>query len=129
MRVLYCSDLHIEIRQRDASARWCEKLPLGDGPDLSRFVGAVDLLVRAGDTGRVHSTRNVSPLSYAGQAANFIGCPVVLVPGNHEYYRGSFDEDRAALLTARRPGVTVLDRGETLVAHSASRIRVLGATL
>src|SRR4051794_35029905 len=104
-------------------------LPLGYGPDLSPFAGAMDLLVLAGDIGRVRSTRNVSPLSYAGQAAGFLGCPVILVPGNHEYYRGSFDEDRAALLTAGRPGVTVLDRGEAHVAHGSARVRVLGATL
>ena len=54
---------------------------------------------------------------------------VVLVPGNHEYYRGSFDEDRAALLAANTPGVTVLDRGEASIAGSSSRLRVLGATL
>jgi hypothetical protein len=128
VRVLYFSDVHVEIRERDASP-WCGTLPLGYGPDLSPFAGAVDLLVLAGDIGRVRSTRNVSPLSYAGQAATFLGCPVILVPGNHEYYRGSFDEDRAALLTAERPGVTVLDRGEALIAHGATRLRVLGATL
>ncbi|MGD9616537.1 MAG: metallophosphoesterase [Alphaproteobacteria bacterium] len=129
MRVLYFSDAHIEIRERDASSPWCATLPLGYGPDLSPFARAVDLLVLAGDIGRVHSTRNVSPLSYAGQAADFLGCRVVLVPGNHEYYRGSFDEGRAALLMAERPGVTVLDRSETMIAHGAARLRVLGATL
>src|ERR1051325_8820842 len=120
MRVLYFSDVHIEIRERDVSSPWSARLPLGYGPDLSRFAGAVDLLVLAGDIGRVHSTRNVSPLTYAGQAADFLGSPVVLVPGNHEYYRGSFDEDRTALLTARRPGVTVLDRGEAPIASGAT---------
>ena len=129
MRVLYFSDVHIEIREREKSAPWCGMLPLGCGPDLSPFAEAVDLLVLAGDIGRVRSTRNVSPLSYAEQAAGFLGCPVILVPGNHEYYRGFFDEDRAALLTARRHGVTVLDRGEALIAHGSTRLRVLGATL
>ena len=104
MRVLYFSDVHIEIRERDASAPWCGMLPLGYGPDLSPFAEAVDLLVLAGDIGRVHSTRKVSPLTYAEQAAGFLGCRVILVPGNHEYYRGSFDEDRAALLTHGGPG-------------------------
>jgi hypothetical protein len=62
VRVLYFSDVHVEIREREASSRWCRTLPLGYGPDLSAFAGAVDLLVLAGDIGRVHSTRNVSPL-------------------------------------------------------------------
>ena len=67
-------------------------------PTCRRLREAVDLLVLAGDIGRVRSTRNVSPLTYAEQAADFLGCRVILVPGNHEYYRGAFDEDRAALL-------------------------------
>src|SRR3954447_19301668 len=129
MRVLYFSDVHIEIREREASPPWCATRPLGYGPDLSPFAGAVELLVLAGDIGRVRSTRNVSPLSYAEQAAAFLSCPTILVPGNHEYYRGSFDEDRAALLGAERPGVTVLDRGEALIASGAIWLRVLGATL
>src|SRR6516164_4118866 len=111
IRVLYFSDAHIEIWQSDESHPWSETRPLGFGPDLRPFVGTVDLLVLAGDIGRIHSTRNVSPLSYAEQAAAFLGSQVILVPGNHEYYRGSFDEDRAALLTATNPGVVVLDRG------------------
>jgi Calcineurin-like phosphoesterase len=129
IRVLYFSDAHIEIRQSDESHPWSETRPLGFGPDLRPFVGAVDLLVLAGDIGRIHSTRNVSPLSYAEQAAAFLGSQVILVPGNHEYYRGSFDEDRAALLTATNPGVVVLDRGEMVVRGSSRALRVLGATL
>jgi predicted MPP superfamily phosphohydrolase len=129
VRILYFSDVHIEIRERDASSPWSVKLPLGYGPDLSPFARAVDLLVLAGDIGRVHSARNVSSLTYAEQAADFLGCPVILVPGNHEYYRGSFDEDRAALLMAERAGVAVLDRSETVIMHGAARLRVLGATL
>jgi hypothetical protein len=130
IRVLYFSDAHIEIRQSDESSlRWSETLPLGIGPDLRPFVGKVDLLVLAGDIGRIHSTRNVSPLSYAEQAAALLGSKVILVPGNHEYYRGSFDEDRAALLTTTTPGVVVLDRGEAMVRGSSRALRVLGATL
>jgi len=102
---------------------------LGFGPELSTFVGAVDLLILAGDIGRVHSTRNVSPLSYAREAADFLGCGVVLVPGNHEYYRGCFREDRAALLAAGDRTVTVLDRGEASIARGGAPLRVLGATL
>ena len=125
MRILYFSDVHLEVRERQAPSSWTGVLPLGFGPDLSAFVGRVDLLVLAGDIGRLRSTRNVSPLSYAQQAAAFLGCRVILVPGNHEYYRGSFDGDRAALLAAEIPGVTVLDRGEARI----GALRVLGATL
>ena len=85
MRIVYFSDVHIEIRESQPAAPWSDTLPLGFGPELSTFVGAADLLILAGDIGRVHSTRNVSPLSYAREAADFLGCAVVLVPGNHEY--------------------------------------------
>jgi DNA repair exonuclease SbcCD nuclease subunit len=96
VRILYFSDLHIEIQERETAAPWSDTLPLGFGPELSKLVGAADLLILAGDIGRVRSRRNVSPLSYARQAADFLGCRVVLVPGNHEYYRGCFEEDRYA---------------------------------
>jgi hypothetical protein len=130
VRVLYFSDAHIEIREGDGSRHWSRSRPLGFGPDLLPFVGKVDLLVLAGDIGRVRSTRNVSPLSYAEQAAALLGCQVILVPGNHEYYRGSFDGDRVALLAATNPGVSVLDRGEVVIAPGPSgALRVLGATL
>ena len=129
IRVLYFSDAHIEIRRSDQSHTWSETHPLGFGPDLRPFVGAVDLVILAGDIGRIHSTRNVSPLSYAEQVAAFLDSQVILVPGNHEYYRGSFDEDRAALLTATNPGVVVLDRGEAMIRGSSRVLRVLGATL
>ena len=129
MRILYFSDVHVEIRERDGRSPWSSMLPLGFGPDLSPYVGVVDLLVLAGDIGRVHSTRNVSPLAYAGQAAAFLACRVILVPGNDEYYRGSFDEVRAALLATKPPGVSVLDRGEALIAHTSTRLRILSATL
>jgi hypothetical protein len=129
MRILYFSDIHVEVRQQHESSPWIETLPLGFGPNLSPFVGAVDLLLLAGDIGRVHSTRNVGPLAYAQQAAAYLGCCVIFVPGNHEYYRGSFEKDREALLAAAVSGVSVLDRGEVLLPQAAGRLRVLGATL
>src|SRR5215468_9604693 len=129
MRIVYFSDVHIEIRESQPAAPWSDTLPLGFGPELSTFVGAADLLILAGDIGRVHSTRNVSPLSYAREAADFLGCGVVLVPGNHEYYRGCFREDRAALLAAGDRTVTVLDRGEASIARGGAPLRILGATL
>lgn len=129
MRVLYFSDIHIEVRERGGFVPWSGTLPLGLGPDLSPFAGAVDLLVLAGDIGRIHSRRNVSPLAYAEQAGAFLGCRVVLVPGNHEYYRGSFEEDRAALLASGRSDMEVLDRVEAFVPAAPGPLRVLGATL
>lgn len=127
--ILYFSDIHIEIREQQSGRAWTSRHPLGLGPDLRAHAGRVDLLVLAGDIGRMHSRRDVSTLSYAAQAAQCLGCPVLVVPGNHEYYRGCFDEEREALLAARREGVTVIDRGEAGFPVGGRTLRVLGATL
>ncbi len=129
MNVLYFSDIHIEIRERNSLAPWIDLLPLGYGPDLTSFTGDTDLVVLAGDIGRVRSQRNVSPLTYAQQVAEYLNCEVAMVPGNHEYYRGSFDEVRTTLMAARIPGVAVLDRREMFYPHRHGTLRVLGATL
>jgi len=46
MRILYFSDVHLEVRERQAPSSWTGVLPLGFGPDLSTFVGRVDLLLK-----------------------------------------------------------------------------------
>ena len=37
--MVYFSDVHIEIRESQAAARWSDTLPLGFGPELSTFAG------------------------------------------------------------------------------------------
>lgn len=127
--ILYFSDIHIEIREREPGPAWTEIRPLALGPDLTGFAGTADLVVLAGDIGRMRSRRDVSTLRYAEQASVYLGCPAVVVPGNHEYYRGSFDDEREALLAARVAGVTVLDRNEACFACTRGALRILGATL
>ena len=127
--VLYFSDIHIEIREKAGRLGWTDLMPLDLGPDLREFAGKADLLVLAGDIGRMRSERDVSTLRYAEQAVQRLGCPAVVVPGNHEYYRGSFDAEREALLAAKLEGVTVLDRGEARFALPGGALRVLGTTL
>ena len=128
-RILYYSDIHIEIREKDPGSGWTDIQPLALGPDLTGLAGTADLLVLAGDIGRMRSRRDVSTLRYAEQAAAYLGCPAVVVPGNHEYYRGSFDDERDTLLAARVAGVTVLDRGEAYYPCDSGSLRILGATL
>jgi len=128
-KILYFSDIHIEIREQEGRTGWTRIAPLDLGPDLAGLAGTADLVVLAGDIGRMRSRRDVSTLRYAEQAAAYLGCPAVVVPGNHEYYRGSFDDEREALLAARVAGVTVLDRGEARYACGSAALRVLGATL
>lgn len=129
MRVAYFSDIHLEIRATSSRVPWTETYPLDLGPDLSRLAGTVDLAVMAGDIATIRPYRGVSVIAYAEQVAAFLGCPVVLVPGNHEFYHGEFDADRAELLAAKVPSVIALDRGEAYFPHSAGRLRVLGTTL
>jgi len=128
-KILYFSDVHIEIRQKEGRPAWTGVWPLDLGPDLTNLAGTADLVVLAGDIGRMRSRRDVSTLRYAEQAAAYLRCPAVVVPGNHEYYRGSFDDEREALLAARVAGVTVLDRGEAHYARGPGSLRILGATL
>lgn len=109
-RILYYSDIHIEIRGKEEPSAWTAMRPLAFGPDLAGLAGTADLLVLAGDIGRMRSRRDVSTLHYAEQAAAYLGCPALVVPGNHEYYRGVFEDERDALLAAQAAGVTVLDR-------------------
>jgi hypothetical protein len=130
MRILYFSDVHIEIRESQSRFPWTEIYPLDLGPDLSEFVGSVDLAILAGDIGTIRPRNGVTVLGYAEQVGAFLRCPVVLIPGNHEFYGSSdFDADRAKLLAAKAPGVTALDRGEAFFPHHAGALRVLGATL
>jgi Calcineurin-like phosphoesterase len=129
MRILYFSDVHIEIRMEGSRTPWTDIYPLDLGPDLTGFAGQVELAVLAGDIGTIRPRDGVSVLGYAEQVGSFLDCPVVLVPGNHEYYRGNFDIDQAALLAAKAPGVTALDRGDAFFPHSVGSLRVLGATL
>jgi hypothetical protein len=129
VRIIYFSDVHIEIRVDDSRVPWTDIYPLDLGPDLSAFVGAVDLLVLAGDIGTIRPRGDVSTVAYAEQVAAYLRCPVVIVPGNHEYYRGCFEDDREALIATKVLGVTALDRGEAFVPVRDQSLRVLGATL
>jgi hypothetical protein len=130
VKILYFSDVHIEIRESRSRCSWTEIYPLDLGPNLSDFVGGVDLAVLAGDIGTVRPKNGVTVLGYAEQVAAYLRCAVVLIPGNHEFYGSSdFDVDCARLLAARVPGVTALDRGEAFFPHPAGSLRILGAIL
>ena len=128
-RILYFSDIHIEIRESETRVGWIDTYPLDLGPDLSDFPGTVDLAILAGDIGTIRPTRGVSAQVYAEQVSAYLGCPVVLVPGNHEYYGGVFRDDRESLLAENRPGVSFLDRGVAYFSGAGGILRILGATL
>lgn len=135
IRLLYMSDLHIEMEHwrlsprglRDAWHRWrhLPGHPLS-GPLLAHE-GKVDLVVLAGD---IHVGMKVT--RYASEVAKYLGVPVVLVAGNHEYYGqpmmllepaffgwADFSAGRGAFLENSVASYTIRDE----------RLHVLGCTL
>lgn len=112
IRIALMSDLHLEF-EASPGVDWTPTA----GVDLVVLPGDVDVGVRA--------------VGYAERVARELGCPVVLIPGNHEYY----GHDRPALLAALREaaataaGVLVLDEDEALVETAAGWVRLLGCTL
>jgi hypothetical protein len=112
MRVLFFSDCHIELRAASTRTSWCDIYPLDLGPCLTPYAGKVDLAILAGDIGTFRPRDGVTVYQYLEQAAQYLQCPIVFVPGNHEYYNGFFEDDLTKALAKHIPAVTILDRGE-----------------
>ena len=109
MKLLILSDLHLE---------WAGFDP--PGTDL------FDVAVLAGDIS--HAGKAVE---WARRESTFGGKPVVLVPGNHEFY-GSVREAALGEMRKQAEGsnVHLLDRDELLLTDKAGRqVRFLGTTL
>ena len=109
MKLLILSDIHLE---------WARF----DPPPTELF----DAVVLAGDI-----SRGPKAVAWAQRDATFGGKPVVLVPGNHEFY-GLERERTLELMRERAQGsnVHLLDRDELVLTGSAGeRVRFLGATL
>lgn len=146
-RIAVASDLHIEhepewrhqlyevLGRRDDSriaswaSRFRERMHTTHpefGPDLSGL-GAVDLYVMAGDIDI--GTRAVE---HAAEAAAYLGCPEVMVPGNHEFYdleMVSTLADMRAMAASIGGRVHVLDRDRLDLVIDSRKVAVLGATL
>jgi predicted phosphodiesterase len=129
MRIAIMSDLHLEhdaelVRRAQAQAaegltdgmaiRWWQHLlereaSVGHpwlGPDLGSIRG-VDLCILAGDIW--HGTKTIS---YAAEVADYCGCPVVVVCGNHDLYGQEMTTalpEMAAAATATHGQVRFLD--------------------
>lgn len=122
MRVAFMSDLHRGfwpehstrlLSQKDADAIEAGtyvRVPFTPfGPDLSKIRGRCDLLVVAGDFDVGDSPRILH------DAAEFLGVPVVYVPGNHEFYGGNFERVMTKLhLGLPAGGAHLLDRTELM---------------
>jgi hypothetical protein len=109
MKLLILSDLHLEWAQYEVPA----------GTEF-------DAVVLAGDT-----SQGPKAVVWAQREHCFGGKPVVLVPGNHEFY-GLERERTLEVMRERAQGsnVHVLDRDELVLSGPAGeRVRFLGATL
>lgn len=105
-RIGYMSDLHTEFGGE------FDRAALGVPEDTK-----IDLLVLAGDIGLLRAAQAVERIQ---DFEVMFDCPVVTVPGNHEYYRGVFGGEFPA-------GANFLDRDEWV--SWDGKLRVLGATL
>lgn len=121
MRIAFMSDLHREFYPdgtRLISKETAAAMDAGTyvyipfkpfGPDLSRIRNACDLLVIAGDLDV--GTRP----ALLGYTAEYLGVPVVYVPGNHEFYGGHFERVMSDLHADLPAGdAHLLDRTEII---------------
>lgn len=129
------SDLHLEFeRPRIRAPAWLRlgavrrappRHPL-HGPSLQGLAGA-DLVVLAGDI-----APGTAAIRYADAVALFLGCPVVFVPGNHEYYGYDFPtarDDLRAAAAALEGRVVFLDRDWARFQLQGEELIVFGCTL
>ena len=134
-RILYMSDLHIEMERwrlsvpgwQDFLARHRDvrKHPLR-GP-LLMGIENIDLVVLAGD---IHT--GLRGAIYAEQLAAYFDAPVVYVAGNHEYYHQHMDLlDPALLATGTHSGGRVQFLENTVASFdiAGERLHVLGCTM
>lgn len=133
IRVLYMSDLHLEMERwrlsvpgwQDFRARQRGKHPLR-GPMLAE-IGHVDLVLLAGD---IHT--GLRGVEYAGQLADYFEAPVAYVAGNHEYYRQHIDLLLPALRDAAEQSggrVMFLDNDVASFTFGEQRVHVAGCTM
>lgn len=125
--IALCSDLHLEHEHRGAVDLLT--IPEGRtghpsvGPRWEHAKGKVDFVVLAGD---IDNAENA--VVYASMVSVYLGVPVALVPGNHEFYNHVRPETLARMREVSKEikgDVHVLDRDE-IVLHG---VRILGATL
>ncbi|MBU6449987.1 MAG: metallophosphoesterase [Rhodospirillales bacterium] len=128
IRVLYMSDLHIEMmmRRRSLTDFFRGRAAPQAGPALKDMLPP-GLIVLAGD---IHN--GLLSVAYADSLAKRFEVPVVLVAGNHEYYYQNLPEShqlmaRAAAATKGR--VRFLDNEMFTLEQGGQRLHVLGSTL
>jgi DNA repair exonuclease SbcCD nuclease subunit len=133
MRIAYMSDLHLEFEPPDVKSSAWKALVAGRavlghpqrGPVLKDIVGA-DLVVLAGDV-----DLGLGGIAYADEVSRFVGCPVVYVAGNHEYYGHDLDhlqdglreaawKTNGRVLYLERDSVRLWPGGHSLLVHGCT---------
>lgn len=135
-RLAILSDLHLEFdRAHAAEGGRLDKSPAREtleaaghpehGPDLGGLAGACDAVILAGDI-----DTGSQAFEYAVQVRAWLGVPVILVAGNHEFY----GYDQGETVTGFRhhaehcDGVSFLEN-DGMVIDGAVPVRILGCTL
>lgn len=115
MKILVLSDLHLELGTSLT-------LPPALRADTDNACDAYDVVVLAGD---IHSPGHKA-VHWAQRSSTFGGKPVVLVPGNHEFYGRLMPAELARMKEAAAgSNVHLLDRDGVVI----EGVRFLGCTL
>jgi hypothetical protein len=96
------------------------------GPDLHDLAD-IDLYLLAGDI-----DKGTAAVEHAAEAAAFLHAPVVLVPGNHEFYGWDMENtlaDMRAMAASTKGRLSVLDMERRDFLIRDRKLIVLGATL
>jgi len=146
IRIGYMSDLHLEFEEKGPRAptgAWfalrkqrrelsTEGHPLV-GPLLDGLKGKIDLMVIAGDVATPKMrVKGRSSVHYAQAVAEYVGVPVVLIAGNHEFYDGDIETEITELraeAVETRGQVQFLERETASFTFGEERLHVLGCTL
>jgi hypothetical protein len=135
LRILYMSDLHIEMeRWRLSVPGWPAFLARhkdtpthpARGPLLEGFQN-IDLIVFAGD---IHG--GLRGIVYAEQVAQYLGAPAVYIAGNHEFYNHEITTLLPVMATTAphsHGAVTFLENAAASFIIRGRKLHVLGATL
>lgn len=128
IRVLYMSDLHIEMeRKRRGLADIFRRRTARETRPVLKDMPQPDLIVLAGD---IHNS--LLSVAYADGLAKLFGVPVALVAGNHEYYFHNIAQAKlqiAKAAAATQGRVKFLDDALFTLEAQGERLHVLGSTL
>lgn len=143
-RIGYMSDLHLEFEQNGPdrpSRAWFafqkkRKILIrnghpNEGPLLDQL-GDIDLMILAGDISIANGVKKgLSAIDYAEKIALYLGVPVILIAGNHDFYLGDINKTLAALEQEgnKRRSIHFLEQDVFLFSQDDKRLYVLGTTL